>query len=368
VKNAQKKMQEFLNALVRDGKERGVQLAAYLDGKLVVDAWAGVADPATGRPVDGDTLFPVFSTTKGIAATLAHLLVERGKISYDTPLAEVWPGFGAHGKGGITLRHALGHSAGLPYMPMDIGYQELANWDTMCELLAKERPVWPAGEQALYHAVTYGWLVGEPLRRVDGRPFQQMLRDEICRPLGLLNDLFVGIPDEVEPRVAVLEEIFESGKEPVVDDSKPQSVPGFMQPLYRMMNHPIARRTCNPASNGIMTARAIARHYAALLPGGVDGVELLPTERILAAVQRQLPKRLPENGELPNFALGYRLEGPQDPAGRRLPTFGHGGYGGSTGIADLENRLAVGFTKNLFSKNDARESVLRELRSVLGIS
>jgi CubicO group peptidase (beta-lactamase class C family) len=366
MKNAQARMQALLDALVREGKERGVQLAAYVDGVLAVDVWAGEADAATGRPVDGQTLFPVFSTSKGITATLVHILVHRGKLTYDTPVASVWPEFAANGKAGITLRHVLSHTAGLPHMPMGIGYTQLGDWDAMCAALARLRPVSPPGANQVYHAVTYGWLAGEVARRVDGRPFQRMLHEEICRPLGITG-MFMGIPDEMAPRVAVLEEVFESGKEPSVDDAKPQAVPGWMLPLHGMMNRPDARRACVPASTGIMNARSIARHYAALVPGGVDGVEILPPNRVREATRLQraadpTPEDWPQR-----VGLGYCLGDESGSMGPRPTAFGTGGYGGSQGYADPEYRLAVGFTKNLFSKDGATARVLRELRDALGI-
>jgi CubicO group peptidase (beta-lactamase class C family) len=363
----QEKMQRLLDDLVRNGRERGLQLAAYLDGKLVVDAWAGVADVNTGRRVDGATLFPVFSTTKGLAATLIHLLVERCKLTYDTPIAAVWPEFAAQGKQSITVRHALSHTTGLACMPLGVGYAELVDWDAMCRAIARMRPVSSRGAQSVYHAVTYSWLVGEVAHRVDGRPFGQMLQEEICRPLGIGDDMFVGIPDEVEPRVAWLEEIFESGQPPVVDNTVPRDVPGWMLPLHAWMNQPQVRRACVPASNGIMTARALARHYASLLPGGVDGVALLPPARVREATQVQLQTDSLAENTPRHIALGYMIlgagKGPDTPA----TAFGHGGYGGSVGFADPQHRLAVGLTKNRYCKNGAQDEILSELRGVLGI-
>src|ERR1043165_1982412 len=125
----QDKVLHILRQSVEEDKERGVQVAIYHKGRLVVDAWAGTLDATSDRPVNGDSLFPVFSCTKGIAATLAHLLVERERVSYDTPIAEVWPEFAAHGKEAVTLRHALNHTAGVPLMPVGIGHAELCDWD-----------------------------------------------------------------------------------------------------------------------------------------------------------------------------------------------------------------------------------------------
>ena len=352
----QRRIQSFLERLICEGRERGVQVAAYVDGKLVVDAWAGLANSALGRPVNGDTLFPVFSTTKGIAATLIHLLVERGKMDYETRIAEVWPEFGVNGKEKITLRHALDHTSALLYMPAEITPANLGDWDAVCAAIARLKPAWEPGTRAEYHAVTYGWLVGEVARRVDGRPFGQLLEEEICRPLGT-HDLFVGIPDEVESRVAILEEISdEPPYEP--DPAQPQAVAPWMVPLHAWMNQPAARRACLPASNGIMNARSIARHYAALLPGGVDGVELLPPERIRLATQFQ-------GTTFPMRRGGYHFYG--EYRENRQPAFGHNGHGGSLGFADPHHRLAVGLTKNLFSPQAAQDAIIAELRDALGM-
>src|SRR5580700_2269194 len=126
------KIQALLDRLVTEGTERGAQVAIYFEEKLIADAWAGVADVRSGRKVDGDTLFPVFSTTKGITATAVHLLAERGQVDYDAPIAKYWSAFGANGKEGVTLRHVLAHLAALSYMP-DFTPQQLGNWEFMCE-------------------------------------------------------------------------------------------------------------------------------------------------------------------------------------------------------------------------------------------
>lgn len=355
-------MQEVLERSVAEGRERGVQLTAYRHGELVVDAWAGVTDAATARPVDGETLFPVFSSSKGIAATLLHLQMTRRQLSYDMPVATVWPEFAAQGKAATTVRHLLNHTAGLALMPMGIGYAELGDWATMCALLAESTPITPAGTVTCYHAVTFGFLVGEVARRIDGRPFQQMLHEEIAAPLGLADSLFIGIPDAVEPRVAILDEEFAPGMPEFPDDSVPQAIPSWLLPLHAMLNRPDGRRACVPASTGIMTARALARHYAALLPGGVDGVELLPAECVRQATQPQRPAGDPAAETTPCFGLGYILSG--DPT---TPAFGHDGYGGSSGFADPALGLAVGLTKNYFSPNGAGTDILQALREAIAM-
>ncbi len=361
MKDIQSSIQSLLNQLVADGKERGVQAAAYLDGKLVVNASAGIADVRTQKPVTNETLFPVFSTTKGIAATLLHLLVERGQITYDTRIADCWPEFAAHGKGEITLRHALSHTSGVPHMPTGIGHKELCDWETMAAAIADLKPLTAPGEEFAYHAITYSWTIGEVIRRVDGRSFQKILEDEICKPLSLSN-LYVGIPAEVE--VAFLEsEPAESAPEPMPHNAAPQAIPPLVQPLHEWMNRSDAQHACLPASSGISNAHDIARHYAALLPGGVEGVELLPPERIRLATEIHLPKNKPAQDANKNRALGYIVE--------TLPTmtrFGHGGYGGSIGFASLKHRLAFGFTRNRFTQENSLQSVVDEVQKIAGLS
>lgn len=357
MKNIQQTIQSLLDRLVEEGAERGLQVAVYRGGELVVDASAGIADPSTDRPVNGDTLFPIFSTTKGIAATLIHLLVERGKIAYDTRIADVWPEFAAHGKGEITLRHALNHTAGIPNMPAGIGHAELCDWDTMCAAIADLTPVSPPGGQRVYHAVTYSWTLGEVARRVDGRPFPQQLREEICAPLDILDEMFVGIPDEVEDRVAILEAEPEEAADSPPHSDAPQPISALIQPLHEWMNRPDARRACLPASTGIMTARAIARHYAALLPGGVDRVELLPPERVRLATELQPPVEDRPHIHSARQALGYQIGGLFS-----TNCFGHAGYGGSIGFADLEGNVAVAFARNRLSKASSLPLIIEALR------
>jgi len=362
MKKIEQSIQSLLDQFIAEDSERGVQVAIYIKGELAVDAFAGIADPATGRKVNRETLFPVFSTTKGIAATLVHLLVERGKISYDTRIADVWPEFAAHGKGEITLRHILNHTAGLPNMPMGIGHKELCNWETMCAAIADLKPLTPPGMEWAYHAITYSWLTGEVTRRVDGRSFPQLLRDEICMPLSLVNELFVGIPDEVEPHVAILEGKADNASNlPLPNDAAPQAIPALVQPLHEWMNRPDARRACIPASNGIMTAHAIAKHYAALLPGGVDGVELLPPERIRLAIEPQWPGNCQPGDPPMGQRLGYTIGVSTSPA-----VFGNSGHGGSTGFADLEKGLAFGFTRNRFVSDTSSPRIFETLQKALG--
>jgi CubicO group peptidase (beta-lactamase class C family) len=351
---AQSRIQSLLDRLTASGIQRGAQVAVYLKGKLIVDAWSGVADPAGEHPIHGDTLFPVFSVSKGMTATLLHQLVERDLVSYDTPINEVWPEFAVHGKDGITLRHCLNHTAGLAHLPGDISHSEIADWSHMCRLLADARPLTPPGAQGEYHAVTFGWLCGEVACRITGRDFQTLLADEISRPLGMGGSLFMGLPTACDALVATLEE--PSAIPPAPGEYPPSPIPASLQPLHTFMNRPDMRRACVPASSGIMTARAIARHYAALLPDGVDGVELLPPHRVHLATELQVAPDA--TGADFRRYLGYALA---EYPGAGPRAFGHGGYGGSTGFADPARGLAVGLTRNLFNDSDLVGLVLAEL-------
>lgn len=355
----QDRIQRLLDAAVASGCERGVQVAVYQNDRLVVDAWAGTTDATTSQPVDGDTLFPVFSVTKGIMTTVVHRLVERGLFDYDTPLADLWPAFSANGKSGITVRHVLTHTAGLQNMPCDVVVDDLGNWDAMCAALARATPVSEPGAFAVYHAVTFGWLAGEVARRATGRPVPDLIRDEICRPAGI-DDIYCDLPTTEDARVAILEDA--SSPPPPVPSNAPATVPFWMCPLHDWMNRMESRRACIPASTGIMSARALARHYAALLPGGVDGVELLPPERVRMAMVPHFGRE-DQPGQT-GRGLGYMLFSFDNAPDAPKTALGHAGFGGANGFADLAGGYALGFTRNLLFAPGQKtlDAVLAEVR------
>lgn len=338
---------QLLQELVDTGQEIGLQVAAFVDGELVVDTWAGVADPDTGRLVDGDTLFTSFSTTKGFVATCVHILAERGVIDYDAPIAQYWPAFAAHGKGAATVRHALIHAAGVPQLPPQTTPELICDWDGMCAAIADLAPLWEPGTQVGYHAWTFGWIVGEIVRRADGRTLAQLARDELCRPLGI-DSFFLGIPDEAECRVAPLSEDPPAERTPLGKLAMPTGLTNAAT-----LNRPDVRRASVPGAGGIMNARAIARHYAMLASGGeLDGARVLSAERIALASALQTSQRDVVHDAPKLKALGYMLGGDDalggTPAmGRAITAFGHNGHGGSLGFADPQRRLGFGLTKNL---------------------
>jgi len=341
--NVQNRVQKLIDGIVARGSEQGLQVAAYWKGDLIVDAWAGLADPGKGIKVDGNTLFPVFSTTKGIAATTIHILAERGILDYDAPIAQYWPGFAKKGKSAITLRQALNHTAGLPHMPDCKALAELTDWRHMCDLIADLEPLWTPGTNTYYHAITFSWLVGEPACQAMGSDFFKLVSEEICKPLGLEDSLFIGLPTSEDSRVA----IFEPDPNPPTPQPVPapidivagRSIPPLVCPLENWINKIEARRGCIPASNGIMTAKAIAKHYAALI-SKVDGVRLISEDTLRKALER------PRNGEPESVVRGLGYGFYDDDHIARRNAFGHGGAGGSLGIGYIDDQLAIGLAKN----------------------
>lgn len=354
-------VQSMMEEFAASGRELGLQLAVYLDGKLVVDAWAGVANPLTGEKVAADMLFPVFSVTKGVTTTVIHQLVERGLLDYDMRLAEVWPEFGAHGKDAVTLRHALTHMAGIPELPPGLTFSQMLDWPSACGALAAAVPKWPAGKHFTYHAKTFGWMLGEVARRVDGRFFSDIVREDIARPLGL-DTLHMGLRNPGKHRVAFLVDQPLGLLHPLTD-AEIGGMAAAVVPMPHQMNHPATWAACLPSTNALMNARAIARHYAALLPGGVEGVELLPPERVSLATRWET-LRFPDGGTeergLGYHPLDFSLDGSSKHRG-----FGHGGYGGSAGFACPELRLAVGYTHNLLGAGHWEPLLARAMRELL---
>ncbi len=331
---------QALMARAIDDGERALQFAAYLDGELIVDARAAAPDAG----LRDDSLFPFFSTGKGIAATAMHILAERGCFSYDDPVAKYWPEFAANGKGNILIRHLLNHTAGLPNLPEHGDFATVADWDAMCAFFAAEKPLHPPGAQQHYHAISYGWLLGETARRATGRDMGEIIRTEICKPLHIDNELFFGVPESVLHRCLTCEK--ELPKPPAPNAAPPpppdpnapviRNIPAWVCPLEDWINDDRVRRGCLPASNGFGTARALARHSAALIGNGIDGVRLISDATRAEALKwhDNLPGHHP---------LGYNYRGPAD---NPAIIFGNAGHGGSFGLADLRTNLAVGFVKS----------------------
>jgi CubicO group peptidase (beta-lactamase class C family) len=358
----QQQVQKAIDQLVESGAERGVQVAVYRQGEQVVDAVAGVADPADGRPVTADTVFYNFSIVKGAAATLAHLLAERGLFGYDTPIVELWPEFGAHGKQAVTVRQVLNHSAGVPGIPPDTTLEDLCDWDKMCAAIADAELWWEPGTKVGYHAYTFGYIVGEVVRRATGKPISQVLRDEVAGPLGVAEELYFGMPRSEHHRLARLEDAPGAAE---MAAAMPPDLPMFKAgPPATFPTAEFGNRTdileADIPAGGKTSARAIARMYAALL-GEVDGVRLLPPERLREATAVSTSGVDEVFGMPTTWGLGYGIGGPGGDAQDTPTVFGLGGVGGSFACGDTGSGIAWAITKNRLTPDFSAATQLSQL-------
>jgi len=337
--------------------ELGASVCITVDGETAVDLWGGVADPATQRPWSSDTLVLVWSCTKGATAMCAHMLADRGQLDLDAPVATYWPEFAAAGKEHVPVRMLLSHQAGLPALRDPLPAGAFADWDLMVKLLAAEAPFWEPGTRHGYHALTFGWLVGEVVRRVSGRPLGTFFAEEVAGPLGL--DFWIGLPEELEPRVApVVQTLEPTPGEPVapffmVAMADPTSAAALiMMNSGGFMETPDDRRYHAAgigSANGITNARGLAALYRPLALGGTaDGVRLLSPEALARASMTASAADLDAVLRAPTrFALGFCKSvgdfGPSDVLVLGADAFGHPGSGGSIGFADPRERLSFGY-------------------------
>ena len=337
-------LREAFQAALDDGGELGVRFCLAIEGEPVVDLWGGWADRAGTRPFDADTLVPVFSVTKAVAAILIARLVDRGRIAYDQPVAEIWPEFGQAGKGAITVEQAMSHQAGLPGFlePMDPALW--FDWDAICDRLAAMAPMWPPGTASGYHAITFGYIAGEMFRRVDGRTMGRALREDLTGPLGL--DLWIGLPEAEHDRVAEMERPKTLPDFGVINDARRAAfLTRWAAPGGR--GSAAWREAEIPSANGHATAPALARLMSALAGDGtVDGRRVLSAPMIGEASRERivgddlvLPYRISWGAGFMRNA-GLKIYGPGERA------FGHSGWGGSCAFADPERRIAGAYTMN----------------------
>lgn len=332
---------EQAERLVSSGAERGLQVAAFIDGQQVVDIAAGVADPSTGRPVEPGTLFYNWSIGKGVTATLVHRLVEVGVLGYDTRVAEIWPGFGRHGKHEITVRHALDHSAGLPGLAAGVTVDDVCDWPTMIAALEDAEPWWEPGTRVGYHAYTFGYLNGEIARRASGRELDDLL-DELTEALGAPGEIRYGMTDG--SGLAVLEDA------PTPRDAGDFEPPEAMLravPTTLFATAALGRDTrvvgADIPAGAKVTARAMARLYQGWLAGTVVSPKRLPmayTESSSGVDQ--------VFGNYCRWSLGFGLGLPWDQTGSPR-VFGMAGAGGSWAGADPDRGVAIAVTKNVLS-------------------
>jgi CubicO group peptidase (beta-lactamase class C family) len=341
----------------------GASAALYRDGELVVDLVGGTTTSGGTDPYTAEHLQLVYSTTKGATAMCAHLLAQRGELDLDAPVTDYWPEFKAHGKGDTPVSWLLCHKAGLPDVDRPMTYEQALAWDPVVEALADSAPLWEPGTQHGYHAVTFGWLVGEIVRRVSGRSLGTFFREEIAEPLGI--DFWIGLPESEHHRVVP---IIPMGLPSNIDlGMPPDEMPGMIELLQMLMGPDslIARALSAPggafcdmaqwndpklwqaelgAANGITNAPSLAKLYAATV-GEVDGVRTLTDDTIARAVE---PRTSGADAvlvfEIP-FGLGFMRDAPFAKFGS--PTaFGHYGAGGSVGFADPAAGIGFAYVMN----------------------
>ncbi len=350
----------------------GAAVAVTIDGKPVVDLWGGYADKARNRPWTRDTIVNVYSATKGIAATCLNRLVDQGRVDLDAPVARYWPEFAQAGKERLPVRWLLSHRAGLPAVRKPLPPDALLRWDVMTTALAEQEPWWEPGTKHGYHALTFGHLVGEVVRRVSGKSIGAYCREEIAGPLGL--DFHIGLDPREDSRCAevIAAPAPPPGQHnPLADAAKdPQSItakavnnpPGALK--LDTINSRAWRGAEIPAANGHTNARALSRFYGTLARGGeLDGV------RILSPAQIERCRTQESDGidavlSVPmRFGLGYRLTQPAAKYGPNPHSFGHTGAGGSLGFADPDAKLGFAYTMNQMGSQlllDPRVAVLLE--------
>jgi CubicO group peptidase (beta-lactamase class C family) len=347
----QERVQQLADELVGSARERGLQIAVYRDGQQMVDVVSGSADPTSGRTVASDTPFYAFSVGKAMTATIVHILAEReafGAAGYDAPIAEFWPEFAQNGKEKVTIRHALTHTAGIPGLPSDVTPEEVCDWDRICARVAGLEPWWEPGTKTAYHAYTFGFILGELVRRVTGRRISDLLRTEIVEPLGVAGELWFGVPADQLPRVARLEDDpAMAGFELPTDSPFWKLAPPAVNPNAAFGNRSDVLQADIPAG-GKVTARAIARMYAALLEE-VDGTRLLTPERASAVGRVEFTGPDEIFGMPVAWTLGFAHAGPGTQPGEETTWFGWGGVGGSYAGADSATGITLAIGKNRLS-------------------
>jgi CubicO group peptidase (beta-lactamase class C family) len=346
--------------------DKGGSFALYVDGELKVDLWGGTADIATGKPWTQDTVSLMYSATKGATAILGSLLAQEGLIDLDAPVAQYWPEFAANGKEHVPVRYFFTHQTGLPYLAEKISREEIIDGRRIVEVLQDQKPLWEPGSAFGYHALTYGWLIGAVVKKATGQSVGQLLQEKVAAPLGL--DLWIGLPDGVQDRVAALvdapppdpaamaaitdEAILDRLRalgaamaDPTSTFSRTLSSNGALPtPNAEAWNDPRIWASEMPAANGITNGRALAKMYAATL-GEVDGVRLLSEQTLAAATREQVSGTDAVLLSPARFATGFAL--PRQGLAMLSPaSFGHQGAGGALGFADKDAKVAFGYVQN----------------------
>ena len=333
------------------GLDVGASVCVTVDGETVVDLWGGTVDGTLeepgSTPWERDTITNVWSTTKTMTALCALMLADRGELDFHSPVARYWPEFKEGGKERVTVAHLMSHTAGLPGWQEPMKPEDLYDWDLACSRLAAQEPWWEPGTASGYHAITQGYLVGEVIRRIDGRTVGRFFAEEVAGPLGA--DFYIGLPAEHDARVARV--IPPPPLDELIAAADPQSIP-----IRTLSNPPLSaeqsweegwRRAEIPAAGGHGNARSVARAQSVLAcEGELDGVRLLSAEGCAAVLEEQSNGADLVLGVPLRFGLGYGLMTPEIPLSPNERSFFWGGWGGSVVLVDLDARMCVSYVMN----------------------
>ena len=347
-------VRDELLANLDSGMDRGAGVSVFHRGRCVVDLMGGHRDRNGEVPYGPDTLQVVFSTTKGITALAVAMCVERGLLDYAERVATYWPEFAAHGKQDITVAQLLSHRGGLYTVDGPITLEEALHWDTVTSRLAATAPLFPPGSTHGYHALTYGWLAGEIVRRATGQGLGEFVQEHIVQPLGV--ELWIGLPEEHEPRVAhLMAHPIPKFPPEIARIMLETSGPGSLGEKALSLNGAFGQGAFNrrdvhaaqiPGANAITNARSLATVYAATI-GEVNGVRLVSEETRRLATTSETPAGEIDAilGQPTDFAKGWMLHSSRNNYGG-AGGFGHDGAGGSVACAVPSRELAVSYVMN----------------------
>jgi len=346
-----------------DDLEVGASFAATIDGKFVVDIWGGYADAARTRPWERDTIVPVFSTTKVMTTMCALMLIDRGLLDPDAPVARYWPEFAQAGKERIPVRYILSHRSGLAGFDESIPLEALYDWERIVKLLAAQKPWWEPGQHSGYHAITFGYLIGELVRRITKKTLGAFFREEVAVPLN--TDFYIGLPEKYDARVAetIPPPILKPG-EPGYFEIDPDSLPSKVMALAAIdngdyVNDRAWRAAEIPSSNGHGNARSMARVGAAMACGGeLDGVRLLGLPTIERAIEEECSGTDLVLGAPIRYGLGFGLNSKEMPVSPNPRVFFWSGFGGSRLVMDLDARLSWAYAMNKLYSDVPRDMEL----------
>ncbi|MBP17808.1 MAG: hypothetical protein CMQ21_02840 [Gammaproteobacteria bacterium] len=332
--------------------EIGASLCVYHQGSMVIDLWGGFKDPEFTQRWQADTLVNVYSTTKGMGTLAFAVLVDEGKVSYEDKVIDYWPEFGAEGKQDVTIAQLLSHQAGLCGVESKLSVSDLYDWDKMVNLLAAQKPLWPLGEGAGYHAVTWGFLPGELVRRITGKTLRQYFNEKVREPLDA--DFYIGLPESEFDRCATLVGPNRARKKPKATANSvemPELYPiALLNPSIKPFRDACSsewRKAEIAAANGQASARGIATVYAALsMDGELNGRRIISKEAIDLATQNEVGDTIDlVLGTPTRRARGFILN-TDNAYGPNPDSFGHAGAGGSMGYADRDSQIAFGYAMN----------------------